>query len=263
MAKTWAIGNPDGQRGIGNLRWTIGNWAMDRCSIAECGNGNLSLPRFRGQVNAFGFLFSHDKMRACGSCGKRVLCVFQGPVGRVLWRPQVRQLPQAGRHAAASVALGASGGGRRACRSNSIGDSVVERRMPARRVVPALDEVEDRRAGPRPACAASRGRAARTRASRRSSRTSRCRSNRRPSPSRAGRAPRGTAGRTRSPCTGSLDPNDGSPPSGRRCAIAMSRAATHEARAQMRRHRPADDAATPDIEHDRQIQRARPTSGCR
>ena len=36
-----------------------------------------------------------------------------------------------------------------------------------------------------------------------------------------------------------------------------------EARAQVRRHRPADDPATPDIEDDRQIQRARSTSGCR
>ena len=45
---------------------------------------------------------------------------------------------------------------------------------------------------------------------------------------------------------------------GSRCASAMFERLEHELGAQVRRHRPADDAAAPDIEHDGQVEEARP-----
>jgi len=81
-------------------------------------------------------------------------------------------------------------------------------------------------APPRPASASAGGRGARTRAWRRSSPPWRCRTHRPRTPSRAARPPPGSAGRTRSTCTGSPGPSDGS-----RLPAAAARAPSRALRA--------------------------------
>jgi hypothetical protein len=69
-------------------------------------------------------LFCHVKKKDLWELWKTRSVVFQGPVGHAIWAcstgPAASTGP--GRHAAASVSRGASGGGWSARRSNSIGD---------------------------------------------------------------------------------------------------------------------------------------------
>ena len=122
--------------------------------IASIGTRILGLPRFRGQINAFG---SRDQ-------SSRLLSLWE------LWETRSVRFPRA---AGALVSVHRPGsfhrpvvtprspvrsrGERR--RSPALafevdGRQVIERRMAARRVIPALDEVKDRgaRLGRRPSC---------------------------------------------------------------------------------------------------------------
>ena len=138
------------------------------------------------------------------------------------------------------------------------GREVAERGVPTVRVVPALDEVEDRDAGlglraeavAIEQLAFERGEEA---LAHRVVVSVADRAHRRPDAGLAAALAEGDR-RVLAALVGVMDDAR----AGRRCASAMSSACEDELGAQVRRHRPADDAPAPHIEHDRQVEEARP-----